>query len=118
MERRSEPRIPTNEVVMLTVLDNKDATPMAGRMVDLSGRGMRISLPGPVTVSAPVKVQSSTCLYVGEVAFCQKFEGVWYAGVQACQRFSDTDDLADLRRALAGRPVSETAPSPLVSARS
>jgi hypothetical protein len=100
MERRTEPRVASAELVLLTVLDNPHSEPRSGRIVDQSGRGMRVALDCKIPINTPVKIESGDCIYIGVVAFCRDLDRAWHIGIQLQQQFRDTPDLVNLRRAL------------------
>lgn len=51
--------------------------PTSGRVLDMSGSGLRVRTPNPVPCGAPVKVESEHLVMLAEVCRCQ-FDGEGY----------------------------------------
>jgi hypothetical protein len=56
---------------MVTALGLMGMPPMSGRVLDVSGSGLRLRLPNPVPCGSPVKVESQQMVMLGEVARCE-----------------------------------------------
>lgn len=100
MERRQEPRIETDQEVVVTVLNGQPMCAVQGRVVDLSGRGLRMILPARVELNAPLKIEFDDCLFLGEVAYCRDLVGQWLVGVDVQHSMVHLQDLERLRRSL------------------
>lgn len=103
MEKRSEPRFDENRPVSVTVL-REPQRELAGRIVNLSGRGMRIAVDAPVAAREPVKLEWDGTLLLGEVCYCEESGGAYALGLHLEHALFDTHELARLARRLAGEP--------------
>ncbi len=81
MERRKEPRLKANQPVMVTPLGMIGMPPMSGRVLDMSGSGLRLRLPNPVPCGSPIKVESQHMVMLGEVSRCQDDDGDYIVGL-------------------------------------
>ncbi|MCS6954641.1 MAG: PilZ domain-containing protein [Bryobacteraceae bacterium] len=99
MERRSEPRYSARGPAEVTLLADNPVS-LRGRIVNLSGRGMRIWLPEVVPVGAPVRVDYEGAVFLGEICYCNAEEDGYSAGFQLEHVVSMSDELAALIRAL------------------
>jgi len=81
MERRKEPRLKANQPVMVTALGMMGMPPMSGRVLDMSGSGLRVRLPNPVPCGSPIKVESQYLVMLGEVARCEDGCGDYIVGL-------------------------------------
>ncbi len=99
MERRSEPRFQLNQPARVTVL--RDARPvLEGRLLNVSGRGMRIALPSPVPVGTPLKIEIGDALILAEVAYTTQDAGSLQAGLKIDQILSGLSELMRLHQSL------------------
>lgn len=73
---------------------------MRGRVVDLSGRGLRLVLPERITPETAIKIEMGDHLLLGEVAYGHDWGGEWHIGVEVQQSLLHTPDLERLRRSL------------------
>ncbi len=102
MDRRREPRYGANEPALMTVLD-ADGRSMAGRIADMSGRGMKLVVEDAVPAGTAVQVDWAEALLLGEVCYCAPLEGGGYAlGLSFEHALFDTAELARLARKLLG----------------
>jgi hypothetical protein len=106
MEQRSEPRFDENRPVRVTVL-REPQRELAGRIENVSGRGMRIALDQPVPGREVVKLEWDGTLLLGEVCYCEREPGGYGVGVKLEHALFDTHELARLARKLAGEPELE-----------
>lgn len=106
MEKRAGPRFPVDKVVFVTPLDGGSAQFQA-RMQDLSGTGMRLLLPLPVSSGTLLKVEWDDTLLLGEVCYCDPADGGFAAGLELQHALLQTGELARLSRRLLheGEPV-------------
>ncbi len=101
MDRRSESRFQTDEPVQVTVLGQTQPV-VAGRLANLSGKGMRLLLESPVPVGAPIRVDMDGTMLLGEVCYCYPEGAKWAIGLQLEHALTHSDDLARLMRQLVG----------------
>ena len=101
MDRRIESRFHVDESVQVTVLDQTQPV-VAGRLVNLSGKGMRLSLDSEVPVGAPVRVDMDGTMLLGEVCYCYPEGATWALGLRLEHALTHSDDLARLMRQLVG----------------
>ncbi len=73
---------------------------MSGRVLDLSGSGLRVRVPLPIPCGAPVKVETSETLMLGEVCRCDPVEGAYEAGLMVAHVLTALADLRRLNQAL------------------
>jgi hypothetical protein len=115
MERRSEPRFPSNLAVEVTVLTDPPSR-HAGRVVDLSGQGLRLALEASIPTGTPVKIETIDCLALAETSFCLKIGQGFMVGVRVDQVLGGLADLERLRRHLLNeQPLVENEPVHIVS---
>jgi hypothetical protein len=108
-DRRTQPRLNLDQPVVVTMLgDNPFCLP--GRVVNVSGRGMRIAIPSPLPDGAAVRVDWENSLVLGEVRYCAK-EGSWYMlGIEMEHGLPDLASLARLAERISEQ-VSSPAPA-------
>jgi len=99
MERRSVPRYPANEPARVTVLGDTNRA-LAGRMVNLSGRGMRLLLDQDVPVGVPVRVDVDGTILLGEVCYCAMEGNSYCVGIDLEHALTMSEELAALMRGL------------------
>jgi hypothetical protein len=100
VDRRQEARTQVDAQAAVTVLGGAKVEPLKARMTDLSGRGMRLMLPAPVSAGTAILIESGDTHFLGEVAYCGQMAGGWVVGVEVDQQFRDTVALQNLRRAV------------------
>jgi PilZ domain len=76
-ESRKESRLRADQPVTVRSLGVNRMPPAAGRVLDISGSGLRLWMPNPIPCGSPVKVESKQMVMVGEVGRCQA-EGEGY----------------------------------------
>lgn len=101
MEKRAEPRLSIRGAAMLTVLSGAGETCPA-EMVNLSGRGMQILVGGPLPAGAPVRLDATDCMWLGEVCYCQPVQDGYVVGLRLDQFLSNLSSLERLTRRLLG----------------
>jgi hypothetical protein len=69
-ERRSEPRSPVDQPVVVTVLDSGDGEPFEGTVVDLSRSGLGVHVPWPIDLGCRVEITWSRGTVIAEVRNC------------------------------------------------
>lgn len=106
MERRREVRFTTCQPVRLTVLGAEPSgsrdTRYTGFILDYSGRGIRVQIPGKIVVGAAVRVDIDDEILLGEACYCQAVEGGAIVGLELEQSLGHLSDLNRLMRALMG----------------
>jgi hypothetical protein len=98
MDRRREPRIDTDELALITLLGDHSATYCA-RIVNFSGRGMRLVLDRPLPRNAPIRVDWKDCLLLGEVCYNAEQDGEYAVGLMLDQSINGVSELAQLAQA-------------------
>lgn len=99
MDLRSEPRFPTDEPVKVTVLGDSKVE-IDGRIVNVSGRGMRLRINARVPVGAAIRVDVGGSVLLGEAAYCQADGDAYAAGLQLEQALTISEELSRLMRRL------------------
>jgi PilZ domain len=99
MEFRSEPRLPANEPVRVTVL-NEPETQFLGHLINRSDRGVGIHADQPVPYGAAVKLEWDNTLLLGEVCYCRPQEGGFAIGLEVEHALFNTLELARLSKRL------------------
>lgn len=92
--------MPTQGDAAVTVLSGTQARVMQGRVVDLSGRGLRLILPEAIAPNTAVKIEIGEQLLLGEVAYVHDSDGEWHIGVEVRHALLHTPDLERLRHSL------------------
>jgi hypothetical protein len=100
MERRKEVRLNVNVPVTVTVLGMFSEGIMKAKVLDVSGSGMRVSLPLPIAVGAPVQVETNDSLYLGEACYSEAVEGGYIVGLTLSHSLNALAELDRLNRAL------------------
>jgi len=96
VERRRESRFKISKLVKLKVL-GRMAGPSLGRpvdaeVVDISGSGMRLRLTMPVPCGAPVEVDDSHMMLLGEVCRCvAEHDGYYTVGLRVFETLVAAD---------------------------
>ena len=100
MDRRKETRIEIDQEVTVTVLGAPDSAPFKAVAVDMSGSGLRIVSPQPVSYQAAVKVQAGDLLVLGEVIRVQQSDQGCVLALKLQHSLDSLSDLHRLNRAL------------------
>jgi PilZ domain len=77
VEHRRDSRLKADQPVTVTAMGLMKMPAVAGRVLDMSGSGLRLRTPNPVPCGSPVKVESQHLTMLGEVCRCQ-FDGDGY----------------------------------------
>lgn len=99
MERRKEQRIDRNEAVQITILGEQQE-PIRGHLINLSGKGARIALPGVIPPGTLLRLDMKDSILLGEVSHCTKQDGGIQIGVQIEHVLTNLEQLAKLRDSL------------------
>jgi hypothetical protein len=100
LERREELRLSVDVPVTLTVLGTHSDGIMSARVVDASGKGMRLSVPLPIATGAPVQVEAGDSLFLGEVCYAEAAEAGYVVGLILSHSLNALAELSRLNRTL------------------
>jgi len=82
LERRSEARYPTRDVVEVQILENGNLDRVAATIVDVSRSGLRLELRSPIAKGSQVEIILGRALVIfGEVRYCRRGGEAVYAGI-------------------------------------
>jgi hypothetical protein len=101
VERRREQRVQVDEPVLVTVLSGGQPAAVEGRIVNLSGRGLKIALREPAPIGAAVKIERPGEMWLGEIIYVRQGAGECHIGIEVDQALRYTRDLENLREAIA-----------------
>jgi hypothetical protein len=73
---------------------------MAGQVIETSGRGMALRLPGPLPGGTAIKIEAQDELLLGEVTGSVAYEGAFRVGLMVKHRLAGLAELHRLNRAL------------------
>src|SRR5260370_33780253 len=81
LERRSESRYPTRDVVEVQILENDGLCRIAATILDVSRSGLRIEVRSPIAKGSHVEIVLGRALVVfGAVRYCRRSGAAVYAG--------------------------------------
>ena len=69
-DRRSEPRFPVDQPVVVTILDSGDRGSFEGTVVDLSRSGLGVRVPYSIDLDRRVEIRWSRGTVIAEVRNC------------------------------------------------
>ena len=110
MDRRREQRIPTDQPAIVTVFGPPDVR-VTARILDLSGRGLRVQADRPLPPGAAVKVEAEDVLFLGEVCYSIPANPGFEAGLTLEHSLMGLKELARLNQRLVDgwqAPAEET----------
>jgi hypothetical protein len=82
LERRSEVRYPTRDVVEVRILEKGSWCSVAATIVDVSRSGLRIELRSPIAKGSRIEIILGRALVIfGEVRYCRRGGEAVYAGI-------------------------------------
>src|SRR5258708_1840443 len=82
LERRSEARYPTNDVVEVQILEKDSWCRVAATILDVSRSGLRIEVRAPIAKGSQVEIIVPRRLSIfGEVRYCRRSGEAVYAGI-------------------------------------
>lgn len=99
MEKRRQPQLEIDQQVTVTVLGDCEVL-LSGRVVNLSGRGLKLALNEQVTVGAALKIEWTDTLLLGEVCYCVRGGSGFFAGLQLEHALYNTAELSRLSKRL------------------
>jgi hypothetical protein len=82
VERRREPRLPSDLLVTVAVLGTGVSYGMLGRVKDMSGSGLRLAVQKPIPNGSALKVEGDGLLLLAEVCRCELGAGEYNLGLQ------------------------------------
>jgi hypothetical protein len=103
MNQRREPRFPTDRTVAVTVFGTPD-THLQGRIRNAAGRGLGLELATALATGTALKIELEDSILLGEVIYCRKQEGGWYAGVELVHALYGLVELAAIMRGYTVEP--------------
>ena len=71
-DRRSEPRFPVDQPVVVTVLDSGERESFEGTVVDLSRSGLGVHVPWPIDLGCRIEIRWSRGTVIAEVRNCHR----------------------------------------------
>ncbi len=81
-ERRSSPRIPSNESTSLHVFNPLSAARLGVRILDVSKHGLKLHVPEFLAPGTVVQIHLATSVALGEVRYCLPAGAGFYVGVR------------------------------------
>jgi hypothetical protein len=81
---REQRSIPTEEIEVTVLGDDQFC--VTGRVLDVSGRGLGLSLPAFLPPGSAIKVELGETLLLGEITYCVPQNDTFRAGVQVKHR--------------------------------
>ena len=100
MERRREKRAQADETVLVTILSDGNSVPMEGRVLNMSGKGLKIGFSKPVEIGAAIKIERPGELWLGEVIYVRQGVEGYQIGIEIDQALRYSRDLERLREAV------------------
>jgi hypothetical protein len=96
--------------VTVTVLGPSNQPVLAGRVLEMSGQGLRLNVSAAIPCGAPVKIEGNDILLIGEVCHSGALESGYSIGLKIEHVLSSLGELARQKRELVGtdlprRPV-------------
>lgn len=79
--QRREARIAADTPVLLSVLNILGEPGFPGRVIDMSGSGLRVSVGLPVPCGAKVQLEGPDMVVLGEVCRCDEQDGSYEVGL-------------------------------------
>ena len=101
-EKRKEPRLISGMHVTVTLAGARDSLTLKGRVLDVSGSGMLLSLPSPLPCGSPVRVEGNDMLLLGEVCRCEGGPEQSRVALQIRHCLTSLSQLDALNRAILG----------------
>jgi len=99
VERRRETRPQTDQPIEVTILVEPPVQ-CRGRVVDISGRGLRLELPLQIALGAAVRVDLCDSLLLGEVCHCGPAGDSFSVGIMLEESLTGLTELENLNRSL------------------
>src|SRR5215470_11438902 len=99
MSLRCQLHVDTEALIQLTVLGGRERR-FEGRIKAYSAYGLRLLSPEAVALGAPMKLEWSNTLLLGEVCYCESCEGQFEIGLSLEHALFNTLELARLAQRL------------------
>jgi hypothetical protein len=99
-DRRKEARTDENRPADLSTLDISDALTCRGMIENISGSGLRMTVPRQIAVGTAVKVETKTTLMLGEVIRCDSWEDRFRVAIHLRHCLTDLPGLAAMTAGL------------------
>jgi hypothetical protein len=77
-----------DQPVVVTAMGLMKMPPVEGRVLDMSGSGLRLRTPNPLPCGSPVKVESKHLVTLAEVCRCQSDGDGYIVGLTVIQSAS------------------------------
>jgi hypothetical protein len=106
MERRSEARVAAKERVIVTELGQR-RHPHVGLILETAGTSLTLKLITAIACGAPVQVETTDMLMLGEVARCEPADGGFRLALVLRHSLQDLQALEKLNRVLMGKRTSQ-----------
>jgi hypothetical protein len=106
MDQRRQPRLDVTGAARVTLL-GEPRKQVGGRVINLSGQGIRLMLDEPVSPGTLLAIEWADTEVMGEVCYCEQAEGGFAAGVRLEHVLLHTTELARLATRLLGEPEAE-----------
>ena len=97
MDRRMQPRLPAEQTVQVTILGANEIS-IIGRVVEVSGRGMRLLVDCPVEPHSPILIDLGDSSLSGEVRYCRAGDTGFVIGLQLEQAPGGVKNLVGMLR--------------------
>ena len=104
-DRRSDPRIPTDQPVTVTVLGPSDPS-FSATLANFSGRGACLVANRDLPPSSLLKIEMENTLLLGEVIHSRPVDGAFEVGVLLDHALHHTGELSRLAKRLLGEKIS------------
>ncbi|HTS75448.1 MAG TPA: PilZ domain-containing protein [Bryobacteraceae bacterium] len=111
-ERHSELRLKADAPAKVEILGEHRGLAGEGRILDVSGRGMLVSVPFPIACGSPVRIESEDTLLLGEVCRAEANGSEWRIAVKVRHSLSGMAELVRLNRVLLGEAAESREPQP------
>jgi hypothetical protein len=97
MDQRREGRFEADQPVWITLFGQVDVR-IPGRIRSVSGRGMGLEVAQPIDTGAPLKIEASDSLLLGEAIYCRADRDGFYVGVELEQALHGLAELGERLR--------------------
>jgi PilZ domain len=101
-EQRREQRLASDTPVTITVLGILGEPRVPGTVVDMSGSGLQLEVALAIPCGAPVRVETTDMLLLGEVVRCEPLGSAYSIGVSVSHSMSALLELERMNRKLLG----------------
>ncbi len=85
---------------------------MGGSILEISGRGLLVSVASPAACGTPVRIEGEDTLLLGEICRVEHSGEQWKLAVRVRHRLKGLAELARLNRALLGSETTRPEPAP------